>query len=208
MLIKNDKPLVAISYDTQTFNQLRKFINDETGLDLDRVEPNEFFKNPDPEYQYINLVIKDFDQRKQVSAVLDQNDLDRFTYVGNELGTAKFHFEKFKFDGISIGKGCLIFPGVWAYSGSIGNDVILHSMTKLAENVRIGNGSFLSGSITVAGGCTIGDWCFLGNNLFFIDGVHVCNDVKLLPGTNLRKSISEPGTYYNPNTYRVEKIML
>lgn len=203
MLIKNSKPLMAISYDTQTYYQLRKFVNDEASVDLARVEPSEFFKNPDPEYQYINLVIKDFDQRKEVSAMLDKANLDRFTYIGNELGTAKFHF-----DGITVGKGCLIFPGVWAYSGTIGNDVILHSMTKLAENVHIGNGSFLSGSITVAGSCTIGDWCFLGNNLFFIDGVHVCNDVRLLPGTNLRKSILEPGTYYNPNTYKVEKIML
>lgn len=203
MLIKNDKPLMVISYDTQTYGQLRKFINEEAGIDLARIDPHEFLEDPNPTYQYINLVIKDFDQRKQVSAALDQHNLDRFTYIGDELGAARFHF-----DNITVGKGCMIFPGVWAYSGAIGNDVIMHSMIKLAENVRIGNGSFLSGSITVAGGCTIGDWCVLGNNLFFIDGVHVCNDVKLLPGTNLRKSITTPGTYYNPNTYKVEKIIV
>lgn len=203
MLIKNDKPLMAISYDTQTYGQLRKFINTDEDIGLARVEPDEFFKNPDPTYQYINLVIKDFDQRKQVSALLDQHNLDRFTYLGNELGTARFHF-----DNVTVGKGCMIFPGVWMYTGSIGNDVIMHSLIKLAENVHVGNGCFFSGSITIAGSCTIGDWCFLGNNLFFIDGVHVCNNVKLLPGTNLRKSISEPGVYYNPNTYKVEKIIV
>ena len=97
----------------------------------------------------------------------------------------------------------MLFPGVWIYTGSIGNDVIMHASVKMAENVHVGNGCFFSGSITIAGGCTIGDWCFLGNNLFFIDGVQVCNNVKLLPGTNLRKSITQPGTYYNPHTYKI-----
>lgn len=203
MLIKNDKPLMAVSYDTQTYGQLQKFIQVDEGFNLTRIEPDEFLTNPDPAYQYINLVVKDFEQRKRVSATLDRLELDRFTYIGNELGAARFHF-----DNIAVGKGCMIFPGVWAYSGAIGNDVIVHSMTKLAENVRVGNGCFLSGSITIAGGCTVGDWCFLGNNLFFIDGIQVCDNVKLLPGTNLRKSIKDEGTYYNPNTYKVERIML
>ena len=203
MLIKNHKPLMAISYDTQTYGQLRKFIQLESGLGLARVDPADFLKNPDPAYQYINLVVKDFDQRKQVSALLDQHNLDRFTYIGEDTITSRFHV-----DDIKVGKGCMLFPGIWMYTGSIGNDVIMHAMVKMAENVHVGNGCFFSGSITIAGGCTIGDWCFLGNNLFFIDGVHVCSDVKLLPGTNLRKNITEPGTYYNPNTYKVEKIIL
>lgn len=203
MLIKNDKPLMAISYDTQTYGQLRKFIKLETNIDLARVEPVEFLENPDPAYQYINLVIKDFDQRKEVSAVLDQYDLDRFTYIGEDTTASRFSVKDFK-----VGQGCMLFPGVWIYTGSIGNDVIMHGLVKMAENVHVGNGCFFSGSITIAGGCTIGDWCFLGNNLFFIDGVKICNNVKLLPGTNIRKNITEPGTYYNPYTYKVEKIIV
>ena len=204
MLIKNNKPLAAISYDTQTYGQLRKFIELEDNIDLARIDPNDFLENPNPGYQYINLVVKDFDQRKQVSSALDQHKLDRFTYIGQDTTASRFHLDQFK-----VGMGCMLFPGVWMYlGGSIGNDVIMHAMIRMAENVHVGNGCFYSGSITIAGGCTIGDWCFLGNNLFFIDGVHVCNDVKLLPGTNLRKSITEPGTYYNPNTYKLEKIIV
>jgi acetyltransferase-like isoleucine patch superfamily enzyme len=203
MIIGNSKPFAAVSYDTQTYGQLRKFVQDETQIDLHRVDPDVFLKNPDPAYQYINLVVKDFDQRKQVSAYLDQHNLDRFTYIGQDTTASRFHVNEIK-----VGKGCMLFPGVWMYSGSIGNDVIMHAMVKLAENVKIGNGCFFSGSITIAGGCTVGDWCFLGNNLFFIDGVKVCDDVKLLPGTNLRKNINTPGTYYNPNTYKIEKITI
>lgn len=202
MLIKNHKPLMAISYDTQTYGQLRKFINTESKIELARIEPADFFESLDPSFQYINLVVKDFDQRKQISAALDKHKLDRFTYIGEDSTASRFHVND-----ITVGQGCMLFPGVWIYSGKIGNDVIMHSLVKMAENVNVGNGCFFSGAITIAGSCTIGNWCFLGNNLFFIDGVSLCDNVKLLPGTNIRKSITDPGTYYNPNTYKVEKIL-
>jgi acetyltransferase-like isoleucine patch superfamily enzyme len=172
MLIKNHKPLAAISYDTQTYGQLRKFIQADEGIDLTRIDPEDFFKNPTTDYQYINLVVKDFDQRKKISAMLDQHNLDRFTYIGQDLTASRYSINDF-----NVGEGCMLFPGVWAYTGSIGNDVIVHAFVKLAENVRIGNGCFISGSVTIAGGCIIGDWCFLGNNLFFIDQVSICDNV-------------------------------
>jgi acetyltransferase-like isoleucine patch superfamily enzyme len=203
MLIKNDKPLAAISYDTRTFGQLGKFVQADGTNEITRIEPSDFLKNPTSDFQYINLVIKDFDQRKQISAVLDQHNLDRFTYIGHDSTDSLFHVSN-----ITVGKGCMIFPWVRAYSGNIGNDVVVHSMTVLAEDVQIGNGSFVSGGVTIAGGCKIGNWCFLGNNLFFMDNVSICDNVKLIPGTNIRKSITEPGTYYNPYTYKIEKILV
>jgi UDP-3-O-[3-hydroxymyristoyl] glucosamine N-acyltransferase len=204
MLIRhNSKPLAAISYNTQTYGQLCKFIKADEGEELVRIDPNDFLQNPSDEFQYINLVVKDFDQRKQISAVLDQMNLDRFTYIGEDSIASRFRVTD-----ITVGQGCMLFPGVWMYTGSIGNDVIMHGLVKMAENVQVGNGCFFSGSITIAGGCTIGDWCFLGNNLFFIDNVSVCDNVKLLPGTNLRKNITQPGTYYNPYTYKIEKIVV
>lgn len=203
MLIKNDKPLAAISYDTQTFAQLRKFILSEDGIELIRISPDDFFKNHDNSYQYINLIIQDWDKRHAVSNALDQYNLDRFTYIGDDASS------KFNVRGkVSVGLGCMIFPAVWMYSGSIGKDCIMHGLIRMAENVSVGDGCYLSGSITIAGSCTIGNRCYLGNNLFFIDHVSVCDDVRLLPGTNLRKSITKPGTYYNPNTFRVESITL
>jgi len=203
MLIKNHKPLAAISYDTQTYAQLRKFIQADEGADLIRIDPNDFLQNPNNDFQYMNLVIKDFEQRKQVSSALDQFDLDRFTYIGEDAAVSRLQLNNF-----SVGPGCLLFPGVWMYSGTIGKDVVIHSMVKIAENVSIGNGCFLSGSITIAGNCKIGDWCYLGNNLFFIDHIEVCDNVRLLPGTNLRKSIKNPGTYYNPNMFKVESVVI
>lgn len=203
MIICNSKPLAAISYDTQTYGQLKKFIAAESQIELVRIDPNNFLTNPDSKYQYINLVVKDFEQRKQVSFTLDQHNLDRFTYIGESSLSSQFHVAN-----IDVGKGCMLFPSVWVYSGKIGNDVIIHTSVKMAENVQIGNGCFFSGSITLAGNCKVGNWCYLGNNLFCIDHVEICDNVKLLPGTNLRKNITKSGTYYNPNMFRIEEIVL
>ena len=67
MIIRqNDKPLRAISYDTRTFGNLKILLNyDEPGIEIDRVTPAEFFKDPDSNFQYINLVTLDFEEREK-----------------------------------------------------------------------------------------------------------------------------------------------
>ena len=203
MLIKNDKPLMAISYDTQTFNMLYHYVLDETGIEINRILPADFLKDLSTEYQYINLVVKDFDERKQVSWALDQHSLDRFTYVEqSHQAISKLILSR----SFSIGPGCFIYPAVFGYLGSIGKDVIVHSFVKLAENVSIGDGSFVSGSVTIAGGCKIGAWNFIGNNIFMIDNITTVDHVRLLPGLGVRKNIESAGTYYNPHVFDLKQI--
>jgi UDP-3-O-[3-hydroxymyristoyl] glucosamine N-acyltransferase len=203
----SDKPLAVVSYDTATFSMLTAFMSTDSTESVTRIDPEDFLKSPSNQYQYINIVVKDFDLRKQISKTLDQHNLGRWTFIAEDPALVNQVVVN-KNKKLSVGQGCVIYPGVWAYSGTIGNDVLIHSGVKLAENVSIGNGCYLSGATTIAGNCKIGDWCFLGNNLFFIDNVSVCDNVKLLPGTNLRKSITQPGTYYNPHTYKIEKIVV
>jgi NDP-sugar pyrophosphorylase family protein len=201
---KSNKPLAVVSFDSQTFFMLTEFLKLETNESVVRIEAEDFLKFPSDQYQYINLVVKDFELRKKISQKLDECNLQRWTFVSDDIRQSSITVDRRK--KLTIGDGCFIYPGVWAYSGSIGNDVIIHSMVKIAENVSIGNGCFFSGGITIAGNCSIGEWCYLGNNLFFIDNVSICDNVRLLPGTNLRKSINQPGTYYNPHTYKIESV--
>ena len=202
----SDKPLAVISYETQTLFFLRTFLSQESDETVTRIDPEKFLLDPSDQYQYINLVVKDFDLRKRISQTLDQHQLGRWTFIGEDAKEIRHTTEKNEH--LSIGDGCFIYPAVWVYSGAIGNDVIIHGMVRIAENVKIGNGTFISGSVTIAGSCNIGSWCFIGNNIFFIDSVDICDDVKLLPGTNIRKSITSPGVYYNPYTYKIEKILV
>jgi hypothetical protein len=206
MIYRNsDKPLAVVSYDTATFSMLTAFMSTESTESVTRIAPEDFLNSPSDQYQYINIVVKDFDLRKQISKTLDQHNLDRWSFIVEDPALLN-QIVANKNKKLSVGQGCLIYPGVWAYSGIIGNDVVIHSMVKLAENVVIGNGCYLSGSITIAGNCNIGDWCYLGNNIFVIDHVTICSDTKLLPGMGVRKSIKQPGTYYNPNVFEIKKL--
>lgn len=200
----SDKPLAVISYDTQTFFMLSKFLSKESNEILTRIDPDDFINNPDDSYQYINLVVKNFDQRKKISSLIDENSFNRWSLVVDDSTNTVVTINKNK--NLSVGQGCFIYPGVWAYSGTIGNDVIVHSMVKLAENILIGNGCYLSGNITIAGSCIIGDWCYFGNDVFIIDNVTITDNVRLLPGMGIRKSINQPGTYYNPNVFEIKKL--
>lgn len=203
---KSDKPLAAVSYDTKTYDLLCRFMSLETAETVVRISPEDFLANPTADYQYINLVVKDFDLRKTISSVLDETKLDRWTFIAED-GTAA-HQTLIKNNKITVGDGCFIYPAVWAYSGTIGNDVIIHSWVKLAEDIEIGSGTFISGEVTIPGSCKIGNWCFIGNNIFFVDNISITDNVKLLPGTNLRKSIKKSGVYYNPNIFKVEEIVI
>lgn len=198
MLLKNDKPLAAISYDTRTYAMLCELVSrDDPDIAVLRIDPNDFEKSPDPTYQYVNLVNKDWEQRKRISKILDEKQLDRFSYISQDIASH---------NNTTFGNGCVIFAGLGTYYGTIGNDVMMHGRVSLAEGVSVGNGCFFSGLVTVAGDSHIGDFCYIGTSVVILDHVKICSDVKLLPGTSVKKDITEPGKYYNPFFYRIEKM--
>ena len=202
MIVKNDKPLMAISYDTRTFLMLKRFMHDsEPDLELLRIDPKEFILTSSNEFQYINLITKDFDERKLISKLLDDRSHDRFSYIDTEYKAVKHEHSKF-------GPGCFIYPGVMTYFADFGKDVMVHGRCNFAEGVTVGDGCFFSGTVTVAGDSSIGSFCNISTNVLIMDHVSICDNVRILPATNVRKSITKPGTYYNPYAYKVEEINL
>ena len=200
MIVKNDKPLMAISYETRTLKMLRLLVNrDDPSLVVNRIDPKDFLLSSSDEYQYINLVTIDFAERKLISKILDDRNHDRFSFIDTD-------FRGRIYEECNFGPGCLIFPGAMFYYADIGKDVIIHGRVSCAEGTKIGDGCFLSGMATIAGDVTIGDFCFISTNVLIMDHVSICDDVRILPATNVRKSISSPGTYWNPYSYKVEKM--
>jgi acetyltransferase-like isoleucine patch superfamily enzyme len=200
MIIRqNDKPLRAISYDTRTFGNLKILLNyDEPGIEIDRVTPAEFFKDPDSNFQYINLVTLDFEEREKISKCLDQHSLSRFSFIDDSFDNPT--------NSLEYGPGCLILKGVFSYKAKVGKDCIIHGRVSLAENVVVGDGCFFSGLVTIAGSSTIGNFCFISTNVTIMDNTKITDHVRLLPGMVVRKSISETGTYYNPYVFEVKKM--
>lgn len=201
MIIKNEKPLVAISYNTRTFKMLERFINNEDPtLTITCIDPAEFIAGSSDDKQYINLVTKDMAERAVISNLLDERGHDRFSYIDTSFTSPD--------ENTTWGAGCLVYPGVMTYYGNFGKDVMIHGRCNFAEGVSVGNGTFFSGTVTVAGDVSIGDFCFISTNVLILDHVRITNDVRILPATNIRKSIKKSGTYYNPNAYKLEEIKL
>jgi acyl-[acyl carrier protein]--UDP-N-acetylglucosamine O-acyltransferase len=180
----SNKPLAAISYASTTFSDIAYFVSCEKEV-LERVDPDEFIKNPSDEYQYINL-ITDVKKRKEVSELLDKHELLRFSYVHDSSVTTDAIFSP----------GAVIYPFCTFYTGvNVSNDVLLHGYVGVAHNVTIGKGTFIGGSTVVAGSTTIGDFCWIGTRVTFFDKVKICNNVIVGASTTVRKDISEPGMY-------------
>jgi acetyltransferase-like isoleucine patch superfamily enzyme len=195
---ESSKPLAAISFDTSTYRHVKHLIaTEQPGLDLVQILPEDFLKNPSSDYQYVNLVIKDFSLRKQVSNALDANNLERFTYIDNV----------FSYDQTTVvGAGSVLFKAVFCYQTTFGKDCIVHGRAAFAENVVVGQGSFFSGGVTIAGHAKIGDFCFVSTNVTVMDHVTVADDVRLLPGLIVKKNIAESGIYYNPYAFKINKL--
>lgn len=179
-------PYCAISYDSPTFNDLH-FYMEQLGCKLLRQDPQEFLSGDiNHDIQYINLVSK-FPQRQEISEFLDKNSLCRFSFFGCYIPQLK-----------NISDGVFVYPGVDIYpSAKIQSDVVIHSGCLLAHGSIISQGSFLSGHIAIAGGTTIGKYCWIGLNAMCIDNISIANHTTINSRSLVIKSIVEEHTTYN-----------
>jgi len=188
MLYKNTKPCAVISYDTVTCNDLTYYVSQES-VDLIRISPEDFIRNPTNEYQYINLVVNDMKLREAITNKLDSNNLDRFSFVHPGACVD-----------VDIGPtGILIYPQVTVYpSAKIDNDVIIHANTLIAHFSELGKGTYVSGSVTIGGNTKIGNYCNIGISAILVDKLTISSYVKIGPATLIRKNIATCGTYASP----------
>lgn len=190
MLISNSKkPYAAISYDTATFKDLRYWLQTCHGIELNRFEPNEHMIDLPSCYQYINLIIKDFELRQKITAMLDRNGQDRFSFV-HPSAVVDIALNP---AGIVIGPGTVIYPNT-----CIHRDVMLHGAVTVGHFCEIGPGTYVSGGVTVGGSTRIGSFCTIGLSVTIYDNVSVASNVVIAPSTTVKKNILNPGTYALP----------
>lgn len=184
---------VAVSYDTTVFADLKHFMKSTDNVDLERMDPEDFFVADILPDQYINLVTKSLDQRKQISQSLDNWQAKRFSYIHPSVC----------YNSKNFAKGVFLYPSTVFYPGSeIGNDVIVHSCSVLAHNSKYGRGTVVSGHVSTSGSVNIGEFCFLGVSATIYDNVNICDNVTLGANAVVRKSINEPGTYYTKSNLK------
>lgn len=100
-----------------------------------------------------------------------------------------------------IGEGVLLSDGVY-----INRDVVIEDNVDITLRSIINHGghikkhTFFSTGVVTAGNVTIGERCFVGVGCVISDGVSICDDVWLSPGSIVIKDIKQPGHYLSQSS--------
>lgn len=97
-------------------------------------------------------------------------------------------------DYVEIGSNCSIDRG------AIDDTVIergakLDNLIQVGHNVRIGQNTAIAGCVGISGSATIGSNCLVGGQSGFAGHITIADNVVVTGGTEVSKSIREPGIY-------------
>lgn len=175
-----------ISYNTATSRDLKFFLQ-ELNVNYILIDPNDFLiSRHDSDIKYINLVLKDIKQKKQISQKLTLDKITRFTFIHN---TSFCNIR-------NIADGCFLYPNCSVYpTVHIFQDSIVHSNARISHDSSIGQGCFIGGNVNISGTVNIGKYCTLYPGANIADKVNIPDDTIIGADTFIKKSIIESGTY-------------
>jgi UDP-3-O-[3-hydroxymyristoyl] glucosamine N-acyltransferase len=160
----------------------------DSGVEVNKIHPDKFLAgeyNPDDEF--IISYVTDMAIRKEIADYIDSNNLKRGTFIHPSA---------------VIDKTAAVYPGSFIgpfssvfYQCTIGKDVILGPYSMVSHLVSVEQGTVTNPSVMIAGGTRIGEYCLIGIRATFIDGIEICNDVKVGAGSVVTKTIETPGFY-------------
>jgi UDP-3-O-[3-hydroxymyristoyl] glucosamine N-acyltransferase len=190
--------LYAVSFESATYHDLECFVNEHNDYKLTRISPDDFLLLKTPlSGSYINLVLRDFKLRKQVTEHLDTYHFDRFSIIHNQSYTSC----------ASIALGCMIYPLASIYPNAVlQRDVLVHSLSLVSHQCKIGVGTFISGGCHVAGNTTIGEFTQILADTTVYDQIAIPDDTVIGAGSVVRKSILKSGIYSNQLKNNLVKI--
>lgn len=102
--------------------------------------------------------------------------------------------------GVVIGDDVMIGANTTIDRGAIENTIIengvrLDNLIQVGHNVRIGEQTAIAGCVGIAGSANIGKNCLVGGQAGFGGHITVTDNVMITGGTEVTKSIREPGVY-------------
>ncbi len=97
-------------------------------------------------------------------------------------------------DNVDIGANCSIDRGA-IEDTIIAHGVQIDNLVQVAHNVRIGAHTAIAGCVGIAGSTTIGSNCLVGGQAGFVGHIEVADNVAIMGGTAVSKSITAPGIY-------------
>jgi len=100
-----------------------------------------------------------------------------------------------------IGEGVLLSDGAYINRDAVIEDnvaITLRSIVNHGGHVK--KHTFFSTGVVTAGNVIIGERCFIGVGSVISDGVSICDDVWLTPGSIVIKDIKKPGHYLSQSS--------
>jgi sugar O-acyltransferase (sialic acid O-acetyltransferase NeuD family) len=94
-----------------------------------------------------------------------------------------------------IGKGVVVFPFTILYMNSIVEDDVFIQIRSYVTDSIVKKHTMISGTVSIAGHCEVGECCNLGISTTLINDVKICNFVTTGGGAVVTRDIIEPGVY-------------
>jgi UDP-3-O-[3-hydroxymyristoyl] glucosamine N-acyltransferase len=176
-------------------NDLLNFVNQD-GVDIDVLLPDDFLAGRyETNSRFINAVTKDLELRLKINSVLDQQDLERYTYI---------HASCVIDPSAEIGAGSFLGPFTGVYHNvKIGKDCIVGPYSMLSHNASLGNNCLLNPGVIITGTTKIGDNCKFGVRSTVLDQLTICDNVFVGAASTINKTIAEAGQWVGSPARRV-----
>jgi sugar O-acyltransferase (sialic acid O-acetyltransferase NeuD family) len=106
-----------------------------------------------------------------------------------------------------VGAGSIIYPGCVIDLGVvIGRNVLLNAGCVIAHDSRVGDHSFFSPAVNLAGFINIAPKVILGIGTVVIDNLHVCEYTRSGAGAVITQSVVSPGLYVGVPAKKIKSL--
>lgn len=96
----------------------------------------------------------------------------------------------------TLGEGIQLSDGVYIGQHATVDDNVLITLQSIVNHgCHVKKHAYFSTRVTTAGNVTIGERCFIGVGVVISDGITICDDVWLSPGSIVVSNIKNPGQY-------------
>ena len=199
MIIANHKPIRIIGYRESSMNQ--EFVNEISKTHVCTVvSPADFVTDMDTDYQHIVSVTFDFQERKKMIELIDQNNLDLVTVIHDTSLVGSSPPAK-------IGAGTFVFPfSTIALGAQTGRHCIIGPYNLIGHYSQLGDNCITRPGVTISGKSTVGNNCVFNIKSTVTNKVTITDSVEILGLSNVVKDIDQPGRYAGSSARRISNL--
>jgi sugar O-acyltransferase (sialic acid O-acetyltransferase NeuD family) len=196
--------------------QIRNFLSEEQGKDLNIILFDDFIKNEQDTqiYPFKDIFLEKFSDLEFYLGIgykhleVRHNLIKKLKSSGRKVNSL-IHNTGYISPSARIGDGCILFPGVNIDQNVIIEDgCIFHNGVIISHNSFIGECCYFAPNTVLSGDVKVGKFCFLGTGCLVSNSVIIGDSLKAGIGTVITNNIIGPGLSVIGNPAKVLSIGL